>query len=34
MAGRTSYRDLADLAAHIRVASGKEPADLVIRNAH
>jgi adenine deaminase len=32
MAGRTTYRDLADLAAHIRVASGKEPADLVIRN--
>jgi adenine deaminase len=32
MDGRTSYHDLADLAAHIRVAVGKEPADLVIRN--
>lgn len=32
MAGKAHYRDLADLAAHIRVASGKEPADLVIRN--
>ncbi len=32
MAGKARYRDPADLAAHIRVAGGKEPADLVLRN--
>ncbi|MEW6544306.1 MAG: adenine deaminase [Nitrospirota bacterium] len=32
MPRKTHYRSLADLAAHVRVARGLEPADLVIRD--
>nr|MBI3614166.1 adenine deaminase [Nitrospirota bacterium] len=32
MAGKTTYRTPEELAAHIRVARGLEPADLVIKH--